>query len=184
MKKQKIQLIVIVLLLALVGGGYYFVTHHDLEAEEESVNLATLRVTDADADTINELSYDYEGETLTFVKEDGTWYYKNDKSIPIIQSEIANMATYVASISPASIIEEPSELSVYGLDKPLATIKFTCEDGSSQELYIGEYFDMDGTNFAMAKGDDTVYTIAAYYATTFAKSVSDLTDSGDQDTEE
>ena len=184
MKKQKIQMIVILVLLVLCAGGYFFVTHHDLSGEEEEVDVATLRLTEAEADSINKITYYYEGKLLSFIKEDDTWYYEDDKSIELSQTDVSNLASYICSVSPNSVIDDPSELSEYGLENPANTITFYTEDGDSQTIYIGDYFEMEGDYFAKAEGDDTIYTISSYYATTFTKSLEELTASEETETEE
>lgn len=176
MKKQKIQMIVILVLLVLCAGGYYFVSHTNLEDEQEEVNVSTIHLTNAEAESIVEISFYFDTKLQTYVKEDGIWYWKDDKSINIKQSDLKNMTSYICSISPSKVISDPSDLTEYGLDNPMNVISFVTEDGTIQCLYIGDYFDMDGTNFAKVDGDDNVYTVASYYANTFTKSLTDLTE--------
>lgn len=173
MKKQRIQMIIILVLLVICACGYYFVSHNDLE-ETEEVNVSTIHLTNAQADSIENLSFYYNGELQKYTKENDIWYFESDKSLEISQSDLKNMVTYICSISPSKVISDPSGLEEYGLDNPANTISFTTTDGVTQTLYIGDYFDMDGTNFARIDGDNNVYTVASYYANTFAKNVSDL----------
>lgn len=174
MKKQKIQMIIVFVLLILCIGGYYFVTHTNLEDEEQEVNVATIHLTQAEGDSIVKLAFLYKGEPQTYVKENDIWYFDDDRTLEISQSDLKNMISYICSISPGKVISDPSDLSEYGLDNPQNVISFETTDGGVQTLYIGDYFDMDGTNFARVDGDDNVYTVASYYANTFEKNVSDL----------
>ena len=82
MQRQKKQFLVMVILLvigifAYLGVRFYNDKQEEKKAAEEEQSKTL--VTDFKSDDITSFSYQYEGELLEFVKEDGTWYYKGDR---------------------------------------------------------------------------------------------------------
>ena len=175
MKKQKIQLIIIGIILIFVVAAYTIIKNSGSSQEEETktVNINVTNVTEGD---VTELEYIYQGKTMDFVKQKDTWYYKGDKNIPIVQSDITNMVSYACSISTNTVIEQPEELKNYGLENPTNTVSLTLQDGSVVQIMIGDYLSITGDYYAMVTGDSSIYTIASYYATCFEKSIDELTE--------
>lgn len=177
MKKQKIQLIFFAVILILCASGYFLIKNvNEKKAAEKVEDTDTISVTKINQNDVTEIEYIYNGETIDFVKEGDTWKYKEDKTIPILQSEITTMLGYVCSITSDTQIDAPSDLSVYGLKNPSNTVSITLSDGSVVQVMIGDYLSINGMYYAMTTGDSNVYTIPSYTATCFDKSVEDLTE--------
>lgn len=96
MKKQKKQLIALCILLLICIVAWVGLTKWNKSQEQkkqEEEEASKVMVTDITTEDVNAFSYQYNNETLSFVKEDGTWYYEADKSISLDQD---TMETLVA----------------------------------------------------------------------------------------
>ena len=56
-------------------------------------------VTDITTEDVKAFSYQYNNETLSFVKEDDTWYYEADKSIALDQDAVETLVTTAAQLT-------------------------------------------------------------------------------------
>lgn len=175
MKKQKVQLIVVAILLVLCIAGYFIIKNVNKNTEQEATTT-TITVTNVESDNVKEIEYIYNGEAIAFIKDGDTWYYKNDKNITILQSEITTMLGYVCNVMTSTKIDNPEVLSVYGLDNPENTISMTLSDGSVVQIIVGDYLSITGEYYAMTSGDDAVYTIPSYCVSAFGKSIDELTE--------
>lgn len=178
MQKQKKQLLVMVILLVIgilvyAGIGVYNKKQEEKQAAEEEANKIT--VTDMNCDDITSFSYQYEGELLEFVKEDGTWYYKADKSISIDQDVITSMLETASGLDAETAVTDYDTLSDYGLDTPSNTI--TMADGTNTvTLLLGNKNEMLSQYYVKREEEDTVYLVSVSLETVFGKSVGDLTE--------
>ena len=107
-------------------------------------------------------------------EEEGTWYNAEDRSASIQQSMVENLLTYITHITSETAIEEPVDLSQYGLDEPSMTITATLENGTSVILHIGESNSITGDYYLQVSGDDTVYTVSSSLVSTFEKTPEDF----------
>ena len=172
MKKQKLHFGILLVVCMLCAAAWFLVRYLDLpESEEEEAVEVT--VTDFNAEDVTALSTGGE-YPLNFVKEDGTWYNAEDRSASIQQSMVENLLTYITHITSETAIEEPDDLSQYGLDEPSMTITATLENGTSVILHIGESNSITGDYYLQVSGDDTVYTVSSSLVSTFEKTPEDF----------
>ena len=80
---------------------------------------------------------------VSFVKEDGTWYLKNDKETALVQETIQDIADTVSDVKAEKQIKDPDPLESYGLNEASYTIIVTGENGDTGMLYIGDGADSD-----------------------------------------
>ena len=177
MKKQKKQLIALSMLLlicivAWVGLTKWNKSQEQKKQEEEEASKVT--VTDITTEDINEFSYQYNNETLSFVKEDGTWYYEADKSISLDQDTMETLVATAAQLTAEQEIKDYEDLSEYGLETPLNTITLTTGDGTTT-LLIGNKNDMLSQYYVKTDQSDSIYLAASAVYTTYQKGIADLT---------
>ena len=87
MKKQKKQLIALCILLLICIVAWVSLTKWNKSQEQkkqEEEEASKVVVTDISTEDVKAFSYQYNNETLSFVKEDDTWYYEADKSLSLI----------------------------------------------------------------------------------------------------
>lgn len=177
MKKQKKQLIALCILLlicivAWVGLTKWNKSQEQKKQEEEEVSK--VMVTDITTEDINAFSYQYNNETLSFVKEDGTWYYEADKSISLDQNTMETLVATAAQLTAEQKIKDYEDLSEYGLDTPSNTITLTTGDGTTT-LLIGNKNDMLSQYYVKTDQSDSIYLAGSAVYTTYQKGIADLT---------
>lgn len=173
MKKQRKQLIILVIILLLLIAGYFGVKKYNevksSSPEDDSVEL----VFDLSNDSVSELSYQYEGEVLTFIKEDAVWKYKEDTSLSIIQTSVENMISAVTQLESQGKIETVVEVADYGLDEPEQKITFVA-DGISYEIWLGDYNSMTSVYYITTDGGKTVHAVESTLSTAFDYALDEL----------
>lgn len=185
MKRQKKQFLILVILLILCVAAYVGIRiYNQKQSEKEEAKEAAEKITltDLKSDDITAFSYQYEDQTLEFVKEEDTWYYNKDKTIPIDSSKITSMLSGILSVEATDKITDYDSLSDYGLDNPSNTITVTTADGTTT-LKVGSENTMLSEYYLMKDEDQTVYLSSTSVGTSFAKSVEDLTKELDTETE-
>lgn len=183
MKKQKTQFIILCVVLAVFCGAFFGLkafNKHQEEKEAQKEEDEKISLTGMDAEKITEFSYRDDGEEITFVKEDDTWYYQADKSVSIKQTSITSMLSNVETITASRKIEAPEDTGEYGFDEPQNMIRLK---GSDQELTItiGMYNSMTSQYYLMLSGDDSVYLVDSTIYSAFQKSVEDVTEEPEED---
>lgn len=177
MKKQEKQLIALCILLlicivAWVGLTKWNKSQEQKKQEEEEVSKVT--VTDIATEDVNAFSYQYNNETLSFVKEDGTWYYEADKSISLDQDTMETLVATAAQLTAEQEIKDYEDLSEYGLETPLNTITLTTGDGTTT-LLIGNKNDMLSQYYVKTDQSDSIYLAGSAVYTTYQKGIAELT---------
>lgn len=177
MKKQKKQLIALCILLlicivAWVGLTKWNKSQEQKKQEEEEASKVT--VTDVNTEDVNAFSYQYNNETLSFVKEDDTWYYEADKSISLDQDAVETLVATTAQLTADQEIKDYEDLSEYGLETPSNTITLTTRDGTTT-LLIGNKNDMLSQYYVKTDQSDSIYLAGSAVYTTYQKGIADLT---------
>lgn len=177
MKKQKKQLIALCILLlicivAWVGLTKWNKSQEQKKQEEEEASKVT--VTDVNTEDVNAFSYQYNNETLSFVKEDDTWYYEADKSISLDQDTMETLIATTAQLTAEQEIKDYEDLSEYGLETPSNTITLTTGDGTTT-LLIGNKNDMLSQYYVKTDQSNSIYLAGSAVYTTYQKGIADLT---------
>lgn len=103
-----------------------------------------------------------EGEYEVTQVDDANWTIDELKDLPLDNSVLSGITSAVTSITTQKMIEEnASDLSKYGLDKPLAEVKVTFKDSAKtvKEFLIGNPTPTSGQSYFALKGEKTVYTV-------------------------
>lgn len=74
---------------------------------------------------------------IQLVKEDGTWYDKDDKDFPLAQSYPEQMEKTLGKLEAERKLENGDSLEAYGLKEPEYTVVLTDQDGNETTLYFG-----------------------------------------------
>ena len=158
--KQTMKMTAAVIVLVVVVAAYFGITMwNKAEADKEDEDNTSIQLLDVGADAIAKFSYKYNGETVTFVKEDGTWYLKNDKETALVQDTIQDIADTVSDVKAEKQIKDPDPLESYGLNEASYTIIVTGENGDTGTLYIGDGADSD--YYLTDKEKQNVYLVSS-----------------------
>ena len=154
MKKYKSLIILLAVLVVLVVA--YVVTGQlkkkSAEKENEEKQIAVLDMSD-----ITSIQYTNGTNTMSFIKEGGTWYSESDKEFPLQQSSLKTMAETFGTLSANRELTDGDTLADYGLEEPQYTITLKNADGEEQNIYIGN---AAGEDYYMTVGDkEKIYTV-------------------------
>jgi len=162
MKKQKKQLIFLVILLVVLCGAYFGAEAYNKHAEqkEAEAELAGKKyLVQVDAADITAISYDYNEEICSFVKEEEVWVAENDKTLSIKQSSLESMAEKLAVLEVQDVVEGVTDLEQYGLTEPAKTIQFIAGD-TEYEILQGTYNPTASVYYVCDASDlSVVYTV-------------------------
>ncbi|MFQ9390374.1 MAG: DUF4340 domain-containing protein [Coprococcus sp.] len=133
-------------------------------------------ISSVDSGQITAISYEKDGKSLSFRKEDGTWYNAEDKSFPVDQDSLTTMTNALGAVSATRKLDSPEDLSEYGLDSPVLTVRYTASDDKEAEFTVGDTNDAAGGSYLKISGDDAVYLVASDFADTFNSDIYQLAD--------
>ena len=160
MKNRKKALIIAIICLAAAAVLYLLVVKLSQRSEDADSSDDSLVISSVDSGQITAISYEKDGKSLSFRKEDGTWYNAEDKSFPVDQDSLTTMTNALGAVSATRKLDSPEDLSEYGLDSPVLTVRYTASDGKEAEFTVG----------------DTVYLVASDFADTFNSDIYQLAD--------
>ena len=153
MTKQTKTLAVLAAALVVCGGAYAGLrVWNDRQAQiDDTVYLTQLS-------DLTGLTLTNSAGTLSFTKTDGAWQYDGDSAFPADQTAVEDLAEQVGSLAALPVIDDPEDLSAYGLGGPSLQASVTAGDGTTAELLLGDV----SSSYCYAKlaDSDTVYTIS------------------------
>ena len=176
MKNRKKALIIAIICLAAAAVLYLLVVKLSQRSEDADSSDDSLVISSVDSGQITAISYEKDGKSLSFRKEDGTWYNAEDKSFPVDQDSLTTMTNALGAVSATRKLDSPEDLSEYGLDSPVLTVRYMASDGKEAEFTVGDTNDAAGGSYLKISGDDAVYLVASDFADTFNSDIYQLAD--------
>ncbi len=176
MKKQQKQMLILLLVLVALGAGFMGLRQYNQAQSEKPVEEDTITVVDFDDEEILRFTYDYQDVTYTFEKEGDVWYYAEDHSLSINQSQIKTMIAKVAPLTVEQVIENVSNMTQYGLDEPSGDTTSIQYETASESiiLEIGDYNSLANIYYVCMPSDTTVYAVKGNVVTGFSYALEDL----------
>lgn len=175
MKKQSRQFIILIAVLAVLAAAFFGLKQYNKiqsEKPEEDDGDTTVLV-DINEEDIIRFSYDYNGESYTFEKEDDTWYYAEDPSLSMNQYSINVMVSKLAEVEAIDTVENVTDMSQYGLADPERTIQYETAD-ASYIFWIGDYNSMTSVYYLCVPSETTVYTVSAQMISIFTRTPEEM----------
>lgn len=86
------------------------------------------------------------------------------------------MTNALGAVSATRKLDSPEDLSEYGLDSPVLTVRYTASDGKEAEFTVGDTNDAVGGSYLKISGDDAVYLVASDFVDTFSSDIYQLAD--------
>ena len=173
-KSTIIMTVLVVVLLVLVSALHMIKTFNQLK-EEVLPDEASVTVIDIVPEDIVKLTYEYEGEILTFEKEDGMWYYAPDHSLAIAQYMISNILGELAPLQSIQVVEDVDNMAMYGIIDASRVVTFETAE-ATYSFSIGMYNETSGVSYIAMSGEDDVYVVEGATVTVFDKSLEDVTE--------
>lgn len=153
MTKQTKTLAALAAALVVCGGAYAALrVWNDRQAQIDD----TVYVTQLSDLTVLSL-INGQGE-LSFTKAEDVWQYDGDDAFPADQEAVENLAEQVGSLAAIRVINDPEDLSAYGLDEPALQASVTAGDGTAVTLLLGDV--SDSYCYTKRTDSDTVYTVS------------------------
>lgn len=176
MKNRKRALVIAIVCLAVAAVLYLLaVKFNQKEASAENAD-DSLVISSVDSTQITSISYEKDGQKLSFIKEDGTWYDADDKHFPLNQDSLTTMTNTLGAVSATRKLENPEQLSEYGLDSPVMTVRYTASDNKEAEFMLGSTNDAAGGTYLKMSGDDAVYLVSSDFAGAFQSDIYQMAD--------
>ena len=138
MKKKRNPLLILLLVLAallVVYAGVVVIGKNQEKSKQKEEEAKKIYVTDLGK--LSEIQFDVGNGEIQLVKEDGTWYDKNDKDFPLAQSYPKKMEKAFRKLEADRKLEDGDSLEAYGLEDPAYTVVLTDQDGNETTLYFG-----------------------------------------------
>ena len=108
-------------------------------------------------------------------KTDDTWSCNADPTVQIDADKMKTMLSSLGSMTADSTVENPEDVSEYGIDQPTQQVTLNFSDGSEKTLTFGTENEIVGGTYVQVSGDDNVYLVGSSYVnTTLNKGVDDL----------
>lgn len=181
MKKQKKQLLILLLLLVLCVLAFVLLQFYNKKQEEKEGEDQTISLIPAESEDILSFSYYCENERMEFYKEDDLWHYKKDPELVLDADKMQLLTEALTSVEATQSLEDPAELSEYGLETPVNTLTLaTAQD--QWIVYLGDRNGISGQYYLRAGGDKTVYLTDTDYNAVFQVSLDEVT--GETENEE
>ena len=154
MTKQTKTLAALAAAIVVCGGAYAALrVWNDQQAQVDDAVYVT-QLSDLTALSLT----NGQGE-LSFTKAEDVWQYDGDASFPAGQEAVEDLAEQIGSLAAIRVIDDPEDLSAYGLDEPALQASVTAGDGTAVTLLLGDV--SDSYCYAKRTDSDTVYTISA-----------------------
>lgn len=156
-KKKTVILIVLILLLIIANGAASAWNSRTEKKKEKEAEASKIYLTDVNE--ITAYSYSDGSQSMAFTKTDDTWTYNEDTEIPMNQDTVQSTADSIRQMTAVRELEDPDQLSDYGLDHPAYTIRFQDSEGTESQILIGNGA---GENYYATVGDSgKVYTVSS-----------------------
>lgn len=146
------------------------------QAKKEQIQTNGEVVLEIPVDSVQTLSWEYDGDTLSFHKDD-KWIYDEDEAFPVDGEKIEGLLNQFSAMGAAFTIENPEDLSPYGLSDPTCSITITT-DQETYTILLGGYSTMDSQRY-VSIGDGNVYLVADDPLDDFDIGLRDLLDPDD-----
>ena len=156
MKRAK-KLLILLCVLIVVCAASFAASKLNPELNTGSDESESSAVFTLDADSVTVLSFKYTG-SLSFERDDGTWYSNDDPDFPLDGTRIDRMVSAISSITAERTIDEPAALSEYGLSDPICQVTVDTGSGEQSVLSFGSEAELGGNRY-MSIGDGKVYLV-------------------------
>ncbi len=175
--RKKQWIILVIALVAIVAAsagmkGYQKKQDQKAAQQEEDEKVYALQFA---SDDVTGISYEYEGTVLSFTKDGDDWKCSTDETAEIDADKMKTMLSSLGSMTADSTVENPEDVSEYGIDQSTQQVTLNFSDGSEKTVTFGSTNAIVGGTYVQISGDENVYLVASSYVnTTLNKGVDDL----------
>ncbi|HPD00608.1 MAG TPA: DUF4340 domain-containing protein [Acetivibrio sp.] len=170
MKLYRNIVILVVVLVALIGA---YLIVKPLVGTEEEVSTR-IEVVEMDSEKVVEVTIENSDGKFVFKKNEDQWVMISGGDFVIDTYRIDSIVSNVCDLYAYKIVEEnPEDLGLYGLDKPVLVSVKTSE-GETVEIEVGNLTATKQAYYMKKKGENTVYTIPDFAGEVLSSRKTDL----------
>lgn len=161
MKRKTTTLLLGITAIAALGIAYWQLCSYNEKEEEAALEDAMgEEILNVDTNSLTQVSFSINGQEETFSKKEEAWILERDETFPVDADQILLPAEQLSPLQAVRILENPGELSEYGLDEPQNELTLTDEEGTMTTVTIGDTNSSTGNAYVMLDQDDSlIYTI-------------------------
>lgn len=164
MIKTRNLIILGVVLVLLVGAA---VGVHFLLKEEESpavdlnnLSSSSVEIFKVDEDAVSEIHAEVGGEIFSFVRSGEEWQLNGFPDVKLKSSSVDSLLSNLATVTgEKKITDSADDISIYGLNEPLASYTLMLNDGGQKTLLLGNQDPVSKSYYFNVKGETAVYTV-------------------------
>lgn len=173
-------LLLAAIVLAALSGTLYWSNHRKPAASSvTSAAESSPKVLDIKpADVVGIKIAKKDSQELALSKNaGGKWQITAPKTLPADQDAVSSLLSSLSPLNSDRLLEErATDLSAYGLAKPVAEISVTEKNNKFEDLLLGDDTPTSSGAYAAVKGDPRVFIVASYNKTALDKGENDLRD--------
>ena len=170
MKRYK-RVIILAAVLAVACIATFALTRY--EEKQENIRTSDEIIMQLPSENILSLSWEYSGGgSLAFHKTDSGWKYQDDEAFPVSEEKVMDILAHFESYGVTFVIEDVTDYSQYGLDKPECTLHLATEEGS-YDIKMGAFSTIDAQRY-ISIGDGNVYLVGEDPVDYVSSSLSDM----------
>jgi hypothetical protein len=161
----------LVVVLAGLGAYIYFVDSKRPAASSRiDGEPAREKFFTVETDKINEVKLTYQGQTTLLRKSDGGWKIVEPVQVDADPPEAISLAQAIANLeSVRPVVDNPSDVTQFGLAEPPIVVEFKAEGGVSGSFKLGNKNPTQTEIYAMKGGDNKVVLVSSYQESSFNK---------------
>lgn len=173
--------VIVYVVLAMAAAALYFLDRSRHGAEEKADRQARL-VFDAAEEDIDRLMIKRPGEAIVLVKEacpgkDGCWRILEPIEAAADAAAVERMAADLTALqSLRTFQDEAGDFAAFGLDRPVLSILYETESGSSSGIVFGEESPVREGYYARRSGGHEILIVARDMRKKLDKTLFDLRD--------
>ena len=156
---QRVTLLVLTILALGLGAFVYF---YEIRGKPEpgAEQDSRTRLFDIDKDSVDRVEVENERGTFVFTRDGGGWLLDGTPPVPADSTAVEDVVFALNALRVDQVLEEPEDLSVYGLDTP--RFEVTVSSGAEHHrLVVGDDTPFGGKTYVLA-GDDPAVKLVSY----------------------
>lgn len=145
----------------------------------EKDNNTYTTITQYEEDDIQKVTYEIQGEKISYINNGETWDIENHEDFPLDQNKVETLIGRIQNLSANRTLEEVEDLSEYGLDNG-KDIEITDKDGNITTLTVGNQNESNMMTYVQteqSKQENTVYVVGEDFSGVFIESLMELAES-------
>lgn len=161
MKKKQIQLLSLALLLLILVVVTILVKDYNAKKEQEKSAqevVDEVAVVTVAPESIQQFSYEYEGETYSFTKSADIWQCDQDPGRELIADKLTAITEALGNMKATQIIEDVTDFEQYGLGENSRAFSFGAGD-SHYSFLFGDYNMLTAKYYMKEETGTDVYVV-------------------------